>query len=363
MLPDWVFRIGWGTPIVRKYLQLRMEADQLDVSIPQAKGARKAMESSADQSEKKLDPQSLRWAIKTPVPVSAAGDGWGDLYFAQEIAAALIRKGHQARVDRRSDVINSNSAKDDVILVLRGVERIQRQKGAINLLWVISHPSRVSKNELKSFDKVFAASESWSVNRSKQTDIEILPLLQATNPEKFNPDSGQPDSGHNVLFIGNSRKRFRRIIKDAISIGIEPKIYGQDWNEFVSDELIAGTFVPNSEVSAMYRAAGVVLNDHWPDMAKFGFISNRLFDAVASGARVISDEVQGISELFDGAVQTYRTPTQLEALISPSGLASFGSPEHISERARRIGTANSFDERVDHLIEAAQKAMKHNADN
>ena len=67
MLPDWVFRIGWGTPIVRKYLQLRMEADQLDVSIPQAKGARKAMESSADQSEKKLDPQSLRWAIKTPV--------------------------------------------------------------------------------------------------------------------------------------------------------------------------------------------------------------------------------------------------------------------------------------------------------
>jgi spore maturation protein CgeB len=98
-------------------------------------------------------------------------------------------------------------------------------------------------------------------------------------------------------------------------------------------------------------------------MAKCGFISNRLFDAAASGARVISDEVEGIMELFDGAVQTYKTPAQLAALISPSGLTSFGSPEHISERARRIGTANSFNERVDHLIAAAQKVINHNADN
>lgn len=363
MPPDWIFRIGWGTPIVRNYLQIRMEADQLGVSILQARAARNALNARVASSKLTRNSQSLRWAIKTPVPAGAAGDNWGDLYFAQEIAAALIRKGHKARVDRRTEVINVDSANDDVILVLRGVERISSQNGAINLLWIISHPSRISKNELKSFDKVFAASMSWSLKHSKQTGIEILPLLQATNPEKFNPDSGQPDSGHNVLFIGNSRKRFRRIIKDAISIGIEPKIYGQDWNEFVSDELVAGTFVPNSEISAMYRAAGVVLNDHWLDMAKFGFISNRLFDAAASGARVVSDEVQGITALFDGAVQTYKTPTQLTALISPSGITSFGSPEHISERARRIGTANSFNERVDHLIDAAQKAIKHNADN
>lgn len=363
MLPDWVFRIGWGTPVARDYLKIRMEADQLGVSIPQAREARQALNSRVTDQTKQVNSQGLRWAIKTPVPAAAEGDKWGDLYFAQEIAAALIRKGQQARVDRRCDLINSNSAKDDVILVLRGVERIQPQSGAVNLLWIISHPSRISKNELKSFDQVFAASTSWSLKRSKQIGIEIMPLLQATNAEKFNPDSGKPDSGHSVLFIGNTRKRFRRIIKDAISVGIEPKIYGQGWDKFVSEKVIAGTFVPNSEVSAQYRAAGVVLNDHWPDMAKCGFISNRLFDAAASGARVISDEVQGITELFDGAVQTYKTPEQLAGLISPSGLTSFGSPEYISERARRIGTANSFNERVGHLIAAAQKVINHNAGN
>ena len=33
----------------------------------------------------------------------------------------------------------------------------------------------------------------------------------------------------------------------------------------------------------------MVLNDHWEDMRAEGFLSNRLFDAVASGARVVTD--------------------------------------------------------------------------
>ena len=58
-----------------------------------------------------------------------------------------------------------------------------------------------------------------------------------------------------------------------------------------------------------------MLNDHWDDMRAEGFISNRLYDALACGAFVISDHIDGIEAEFDDAVVTYESPAELEALI------------------------------------------------
>ena len=357
VLPDWVFRIGWGTPGAHEYLQLRMEAAQLDTSRIQARAARKQLETAVANRKRPRDPLNLRWAIKTSVPAGTSGQGWGDLYFAQELALSLEKLGHTARVDLRTDVINPQSADDDVVLVLRGVERIRPQRGAVNLLWVISHPSRISTHELKSFNAVFAASNQWSKKVSKKTGISITPLLQATNPAKFNPTMNTPDSGNDVLFLGNTRNEFRKIIKDCLEAGVSPTIYGKDWDRFVPSELIAGEFVANSEIAALYRSAGVVLNDHWDDMANQGFYSNRLFDAVASGARVISDQVDGIEQLFAGGVKSYNTPNDLAKLCSNESRGLWGTQQEIVERASRIGEHHSFDQRAKELVQAVQNLI------
>jgi hypothetical protein len=357
VLPDWVFKAGWGTPGAYEYLQLRMEAAQMGSSRSEARKSRKVLNTDVANRKRPRDPQNLRWAIKTPVPRGPAGQGWGDLYFAQEIAASLKKLGHDARVDLRTEVINSQSADDDVILVLRGVERIQPQAGAINLLWVISHPSRISKHELKAFDAVFAASNSWAKKMSLKTGVQVTPLLQATNPEKFNPSVSSPDSGHEVLFIGNTRNEFRRVIKDCIEAGISPAIYGKDWDRFVSQEIIAGEFVSNDEIASKYRSAGVVLNDHWPDMAREGFYSNRLFDAVSSGGRVVSDSVEGAEEMFEGAVQTYGLSSELAILCAPENRGQWGTNEEIVARANRIGQIHSFDQRAKELVQAVQSMI------
>jgi hypothetical protein len=354
VLPNWVFKAGWGTTGVYEYLQLRMEAAQMGISLSEAWKSREALNVDVANRKRTRDPQNLRWAIKTPVPPGPGGQGWGDLYFAQEIAASLKKLGHEARVDLRTDVINSQSADDDVILVLRGIERIRPMAGAINLLWVISHPSRISKHELKAFDSVFAASNSWAQKTTQKTGIQVAPLLQATNPEKFNPSLGLPDSGHEVLFIGNTRNEFRQVIKDCIEAGISPTIYGKDWDRFVSQKLIAGEFVSNDEVASKYRSAGVVLNDHWPDMAREGFYSNRLFDAVASGGRVVSDFVDGSEGLFEGAVQTYGSPSELAMLCAPENRGHWGTNEEIVDRAIHIGQVHSFDQRAKELVQAIQ---------
>ena len=357
VLPDWVFRIGWGTPGAYEYLQLRMEAAQLDTSRIQARSARNELNAAVANKKRPRDPLNLRWAIKTSVPAGTSGQGWGDLYFAQELASSLEKLGHTARVDLRSDVINSQSADDDVVLVLRGVERIRPQRGAVNLLWVISHPSRISTHELKCFDAVFAASNSWSKKISAKTGVPVTALLQATNPAKFNPTVSAPDTGHKVLFLGNTRNEFRRVIRDCLQAGVSPTIYGKDWNRFVPGELIAGEFVANSEIAALYRSAGVVLNDHWYDMANEGFYSNRLFDAVASGARVISDQVDGLEQLFDGGVKTYYSPTDLARLCSDESRSLWGKQQAIVERASRIGQKHSFDQRAKELVQAVQNLI------
>ena len=133
VLPDWVFRIGWGTPGLYEYLQLRMEAAQLETSRTQVRNTRKQLNAVVANRKRSRDVSDLRWAIKTSVPAGSSGQGWGDLYFAQELASSLEKLGHTARVDLRTDVINSQSAADDVVLVLRGVERIRPQLGAITL--------------------------------------------------------------------------------------------------------------------------------------------------------------------------------------------------------------------------------------
>lgn len=352
VLPDWVFRTGWGMPLAREFLQLRMEAAQRHSSLWEARSARFRLNRSVAKKKHETNTLLHNWAIKTSVPAGAIGKAWGDLYFAEEIAASLVKSGIKARVDRRDQVINPQSKSDDVILVIRGVERIRPQKGAINILWIISHPSRISKHELRGFDLVFAASDSWATWASKKFGVPVWSLLQATNPEKFNPDVARPDTGENIIFIGNTRNEFRKIIKDCLSVGIEPSVYGKDWNRYIPSNLIKGDFVPNEEVAKKYRAAGVVLNDHWPDMARQGFISNRLFDAAASGARIISDDVSGIHETFRGAVQVYHDAKQLHELCDPHNRAGFGDETAIRERALKIGLENSFDDRTATLLRA-----------
>ena len=87
----------------------------------------------------------------------------------------------------------------------------------------------------------------------------------------------------------------------------------------------------------------MVLNDHHDAMRADGFVSNRLFDAVASGARVITDPIDGLAELFGPAVQVYETPddlARLATLADPD--AVFGDDATRRAAADRVRTDHSF---------------------
>ncbi len=247
-----------------------------------------------------------------------------------------------------------------MVLVLRGLEAFQPAYGQVNLAWVISHPELLTRREAACYDRVFAASHSWAEKMSRHWSLRIDPLLQATDPELFHPDRGRTDAGEPVVFVGGSRQHYRQIVRHSVASGLPLSVYGSDWEDLIPRHLIKATFVPNRELGALYASAGVVLNDHWEDMRREGFLSNRLFDAVASGARVISDDVAGLEGMFGSSVQVATDATSLAGLVRDDPLDhTFGTAEERRRVARRVHQQHSFERRAIQLLDTALELRRH----
>ncbi len=296
--------------------------------------------------------QALRWAIDTAATPGRWGDLWGDTHFANSLAAALRRLGQHVGIDRRDTRNRPDRARADVVLVLRGLPIEVPAPGPVRLLWVISHPDEVTADEARRYDAVFAASPAWAGRRSREWDVPVIPLLQCTDVELCHP--GRADRpGGGVLFIGNARRGAHRPIVDWAAAVAEVGIVGTGWENTAHAGRLLATSVPNAEVGARYAGAAVVLNDHWADMRRGGFVSNRLFDAVACGARVLSDPIDGAEALFGGSVVTCGSADEVRTAL-------LGDPDAVwPDRPTRLATAervraeHSFDRRAETLLERA----------
>ncbi len=296
----------------------------------------------------------LRWSIKNSANPGLRGDTWGDTHFCEALAEGLRAVGQEAVVVRHGSHDGPSSIFDDVVLAIRGLDRANPQPGRINILWVISHPDEVTVDEIAGFDLVFAASRIWSERMSRLSGRQVLPLHQATDPRVFHPNVDEHSRTDDVVFVGQARHdRPRAIVMDALQAGLSPRVWGPRWQTHLDPKLIEAPYFPNERLGDLYRRSAVVLNDHWEDMSRDGFIANRIFDAVASGARVVSDPVDGIAELFEGAVLEYREASDLVALSTPAGrLAAFPDDTTRLELAQRIGAEHSFVARAQELLEA-----------
>ena len=99
-----------------------------------------------------------------------------------------------------------------------------------------------------------------------------------------------------------------------------------------------------------------MLNDHHLDMRRDSFASNRLFDAAACGARILSDRIDGLEETFSGLVLPFDNEHELARLVQPPYDAF---PDNAARReiATRIIAEHSFDKRAETLIDDAVRRL------
>ena len=72
------------------------------------------------------------------------------------------------------------------------------------------------------------------------------------------------------------------VVQWAMQSGRGLALYGRGWDGLIPPDAVRTHYVPNEILASLYRAGGVVLCDHWDDMRRLGFISNRVFDAMAA---------------------------------------------------------------------------------
>jgi len=303
----------------------------------------------------------LRWAIKIAAREVEVREAWGDWHFAGALRDELQALGHEVVIDLHDAWYRPTAGLDDVVLCLRGVRRYHPDPDQLNLLWIISHPDDLPDAEYGGYDRVFVASEAFARTLAVDRGVPAEVLLQCTDPARFQPSSGDADSaveadGPQVLFVGNSRMIRRPIVRDAIEAGLDLTIIGAKWQGLVADRYLLAEHVRNDELPALYRSAGVVLNDHWADMRRRGFLSNRLFDLAACGVPVVSDEIEGLAEVFGGLVRTYREPSELSSVVEDA-LAS-RDREHAArlDLARAVRERHTFAARARTLAAAATAA-------
>jgi hypothetical protein len=296
----------------------------------------------------------LSFAIKIAAPEDEK-DAWGDFHFAQSLAEAIERLGHSARIDFRHQWSGHALADEDVAIVLRGLIPYTPRPGQIAFLWNISHPDQVGYEEYDRYTRIYCASASHAALLRHLVKPPVDVLLQATDPARFHPEAPAEDAP-DILFCGNSRGLDREIVRWTIDADRVPTIYGDGWDGLVPDTLVAAKNIDNKALGRLYAGSGVVLNDHWPSMRAFGLLSNRLFDVVASGGRVVSDPVPSISALFGDAVTQVADAREARRAIDAL-LATPAEPEARRKLAEKVAAEHSFDTRAARLVGDALRTL------
>lgn len=239
---------------------------------------------------------------------------WGDQHFAVGMKKEFEKLGYKANVLPRDRWYDQSRA--GYVIVLRGKNPYYRPMGDNRkyIMWNISHPDDVTIDEYNSYDYVFFASQKMHDEFSSKLHVPSGVAQQCVDDSAMVYEEGH-DKQYELLFVGNSRHVFRPILKDLIPTEHKLTVYGRHWENFPVQDYVVSDYMDNSKVGQAYHDAKILLNDHWDDMRENGIISNRIFDALAVGAFIISDDIPEIHELFGDNVVTYHGREDLKEKI------------------------------------------------
>ena len=286
--------------------------------------------------------QKLKIAIKISVSVLREAHAWGDFHFASSLSAAIKKWGHQVRIDCKPNWYEHTE--DDINIVLRGIHEYEPTANTLNIMWMISHPSKIDHAECNKYDHVFVASKPYADSLRLQVDTSVSTLLQCTDPNVFYPSANSEIPSQERLYVANSKGKTRKAAQFAIKKNLALNIYGEDWEGKIPDSWILSNHIPNSLLRFYYSSAKFVINDHWDDMLDHGFVSNRVFDVLACNGNLLTDQSIDLGPELNAHVSLYQNADDFERAI-------LSSPPSTKPTSKLISKSHSFDSRAKNILD------------
>ncbi len=227
---------------------------------------------------------------------------WGDYWVKKELEREFQKSGNR--------IVNKNP---DIILHMFGAPTSGFPQTTYKILWIHSHPSLISPDILRQYDKIYCLSPIF-LKKIKNWGFEAELLVGGTAKTPLNHN--QSGYRYDIVFVGNTKEPSgRKIIRDLGKTPYKFMVWGEGWKDILSPENYGGIYYENERLPELYASSKIVLNDHHDDMRREGFLNPRILDIFASGGFVISDNIQGMEDLLGDALVTYKNAKELNNLI------------------------------------------------
>jgi spore maturation protein CgeB len=257
---------------------------------------------------------------------------WGDHWVKHELGREFRRLG-----------LSLGKKNPDVIVHLFGSPVNVLPDHTYNMVWVYSHPDMVTAENLRQFDKIFCASPDFTLKLQAMGYVNVENMIPSTSkrPSKV-------PIKHDIIFVGNARSRRpegRSVVRDMGQTPYDFKVWGNLWEHILSRKYYGGRYWDYRRLDELYACARITLTDHHPDMAREGFVSNKIFDILASGGFVISDRNAGLDKIFGKAVPQYESTGHLQELVE-FYLTNPDERERLMLKGREIALENTYRDRA-----------------
>lgn len=187
-------------------------------------------------------------------------------------------------------------------------------------------------DELQYFDLIATPAKALLPELRKQGHRAVF-VPQFTNPEKFKPSFNERMQS-DLLFVGSPWYE-RTSVMYAVEYGYNLSVYGLNWKDKIPARYIKGSYINNNELARYYSSAKIVLSDHADDLAKLGLVTNRLYDASAAGAFIISEYSPYIEKIFGDSIPMYKSKEEFKKLVDYY-------LEHPEERIKKAAKAREI---------------------
>jgi spore maturation protein CgeB len=177
-----------------------------------------------------------------------------------------------------------------------------RAGGSKLALWFPDHVGTLGRHDLflAGYDRIFFKNPALV---RQLTQIHGIPAVYM--PEACNPAWHRTDEAYGteevIVLAGNVHPTRAILLDRMVRAGLPLRIYGARRPEWVDlpalDSVHAGRGVYRDAKAKTFRGARVLLNNMHP--AEFAGVNCRVFEAAGSGAAILTESREGLSDLFE----------------------------------------------------------------